>query len=66
MEAEEREKQGRPGNTYDVNDVRWTQGGHRGGRGSYSRAATNREWRLLNSVLLVISFVIVRALRKAS
>ena len=49
-----------------VNDVRWTRGGHRWGRGSYSRAATNREWRLLNSVLLVISFVIVRALRKAS
>ena len=25
------EKQGRPGNTYHVNDVRWTQGGRRGG-----------------------------------
>ena len=34
--------------------------------GSYSRAATNRERRLLNSVLLVKSFVNVRALRKAS
>ena len=27
---EERIKQGRPGNTYHVNDVRWTQGGRRG------------------------------------
>ena len=25
------EKRGRPGNTYHVNDVRWTQGGHGGG-----------------------------------
>ena len=24
-------KRGRPGNTYHVNDVRWTRGGHRGG-----------------------------------
>ena len=30
-EAEEREKRGRPGNTYHVNDVRWTRGGCRGG-----------------------------------
>ena len=30
-EAEEREKRGRPGNTYHVNDVRWTRGGRRGG-----------------------------------
>ena len=30
-EAEEREKQRRPGNTYYVNDVWWTQGGRRGG-----------------------------------
>ena len=28
---EEREKRGRPGNTYHVNDVRWTGGGRRGG-----------------------------------
>ena len=34
--------------------------------GFYSRAATNRERRLLNSVFLVKFFVIVRALRKAS
>ena len=27
MEAEEREKRGRPGNTYHVNDVWWTRGG---------------------------------------
>ena len=32
----------------------------------YSRAATNWEWRLLNSVLSVKSFVVVRAFRKAS
>ena len=32
----------------------------------YSRVATNREWRLLNSVLSVKSFLNVRALRKAS
>ena len=31
MEAEERKKkQGRPGNTYYVNDVWWTRGGRRG------------------------------------
>ena len=30
MKAEERKKQGRPGNTYNVNDVRWTRGGCRG------------------------------------
>ena len=34
--------------------------------GFYSRAATNREWRSLNSGFSVKSFVIVRALRKAS
>ena len=34
--------------------------------GFYSRAATNRERRLFNSVFSVKSFVIVRALRKAS
>ena len=34
MEAEEREKQGRPGNTYHVNDVRWIRCGcGRGGGG---------------------------------
>ena len=33
MEAEEREKLGRSGNTYHVNDVRWTRGGRRGGGG---------------------------------
>ena len=33
MEAEEREKRGRPGNTYHVNDVWWTRGGRRGGGG---------------------------------
>jgi len=27
MEAEEREKRGRPGNTYHMNDVWWTYGG---------------------------------------
>ena len=32
--------------------------------GFYSRAATNREWRLFNSAFSVKSFVIVRALRK--
>ena len=32
-EAEEREKRGRPGNTYHVNDVWWTRGGRRGGGG---------------------------------
>ena len=31
-EAEECKKRGRPGNTYHVNDVRWMQGGRRGGR----------------------------------
>ena len=31
MAAEEREKRGRPGNTYHVNDVRWTRCGRRGG-----------------------------------
>jgi len=31
MEEEEHEKQGRPGNTYHVNDVRWTRGGRRRG-----------------------------------
>ena len=31
MEAEEREKWGRPGNTYHVNDVWWMRSGHRGG-----------------------------------
>ena len=30
-EVEEHEKRERPGNTYHVNDVRWTRGGHRGG-----------------------------------
>jgi len=30
-EVEEREKRGRSGNTYHVNDVRWTRGGRRGG-----------------------------------
>ena len=34
--------------------------------GFYSRAATIREWRLLNSVVSAKSFVNVRALRKAS
>ena len=34
--------------------------------GFYSRAATNQERRLFNSVFSVKSFVIVRALRKAS
>ena len=32
-ETEEREKRGRPGNTYHVNDVRWMRGGHRRGGG---------------------------------
>ena len=31
MEAEGCEKQGRPGNTYHVNDVRWMRGGCREG-----------------------------------
>ena len=30
MEAEEYEKQGRLGNTYHVNEVRWARGGHGG------------------------------------
>ena len=34
--SEERKKRGRPGNTYHVNDVWWTQGGHMGGRGPRS------------------------------
>ena len=29
--AEEREKRGRPGNTYHMNDVWWMRGGRRGG-----------------------------------
>ena len=32
MEAKEHEKRGRPGNTYHMFDVRWTRGGHGGGR----------------------------------
>ena len=38
-EAEEREKQGRPGLIHHVCDVRWTRGGHENdirGRGRYS------------------------------
>ena len=31
LQAEERKKRGRPGNTCHVNDVWWTQGGGRGG-----------------------------------
>ena len=33
MEAEEREKQGRLGNTYHVNNIRWTRGREGGGGG---------------------------------
>ena len=40
-EAEEREKRGRPGNTYHVNDVWWTRGGRRGGRGPRSNNVLN-------------------------
>ena len=29
MEAEERDKRGRPGLIHHVSDVRWTQGGHK-------------------------------------
>ena len=29
-----KQKQGRPRNTYHMNDVRWTQGGHGGGGGA--------------------------------
>jgi len=31
MHMEARKKWGRAGNTYHVNDVRWTRGGRRGG-----------------------------------
>ena len=36
LESEDRQKlkQGRPGSIHHVNDVRWTQGGRRGGGGA--------------------------------
>ena len=41
MEAEEREKRGRPGNTYHVNDVRWTWDERRGACPSTSTCIIN-------------------------
>ena len=35
------EKWGRPGNTYHMNDVRWTQGGHRGAVPDYKTCVIN-------------------------
>ena len=38
----QQQRQGRPGNTYHVNDMRWTQGGRMwGGRGLHSNTWNN-------------------------
>ena len=45
MEAGEQRKDGRPGNTYHMNEIRWTQGGHRGGGAQLQvHTATNTTW----------------------
>ena len=43
MEAEGCEKRGRPGNTYHVNDVRWTRSGRRGAMPDYKYGRNKTE-----------------------
>ena len=61
-EAEEREKQGRPGNTHHVNDVWWMQGGRRGGccPSTNSRAINDRA-RFLPAKLSTVNLVNLRS-----